>query len=151
MGRGQQQGQAAAGVAAEERGPLGPGGGQDAADVVHLVVEGVPGRAPVREAVAEAVEQEQPGERRQLAQEPGERRVLPHQPEVGRPPEQEHQVQVALADHLVGQPAPVPATGVVERWAVAHGPSLRNGAEPPWWRLIHSDRQVRRSGQAVMG
>jgi hypothetical protein len=125
VGRGQQQGQAAAGVATEEGHPPGPGGVQDAADVVHLVVEGVPGRAPVREAVAEAVEQEQPGERRQLAQEPGERRVLPQQTQVGRPPEQEHQVQIAVADDLVGQPAPVPAVGVGEGRAVAHARSVR--------------------------
>jgi hypothetical protein len=125
VGGGQQQGQPAAGVAAEERGPLGPGGVEDAADVVHLVVEGVPGRPPVRQAVAETVEQDQPGERRQLAQEPGERRVLPQQPQVGRPAEQEHQVQVALAHHLVGQPAPVPAAGGGERRAVAHARQSR--------------------------
>jgi len=125
VGRGKQQGQAAAGVATEEGRPPGPGGVQDAADVVHLVVEGVPGRAPVREAVAEAVEQHQPGERRQLAQEPGERRVLPHQPQVGRPAEQEHQIQVAVPHDLVGQPAPVPAAGVLERRAIAHAQQSR--------------------------
>jgi hypothetical protein len=67
---------------------------QDAADVVDLVLEHVAGGAAVGQAVAEAVVQGQPRERRELAEELGEGGVLPDQPEVGRPAEQEDEVQV---------------------------------------------------------
>jgi hypothetical protein len=125
MGRGQQQCQAATGVAAEERRPPRPDGRHHATHVVHLVVEGVPGRPPVGQTIAQPVEQDQPGERRQLVQEAGERRVLPDEPQVGGPPEQEDEVQVALAHHLVGEPASVLPAGELEGRAVAHAQQSR--------------------------
>jgi hypothetical protein len=42
-----------------------------------------------------------------------------------RPPEQEHQIQVALAHHLVGQVPAIAPAGEADRWAKAHGQSLR--------------------------
>jgi hypothetical protein len=73
-------------------------GRQHGPDVVHLVLEHVPAHSAVGQAVGQPVVQDQPGERRQPPEEGGERRVLPHEPQVGRPPEQEHQVEVAVAD-----------------------------------------------------
>jgi hypothetical protein len=107
-------------VAAKQGHPLRADGGQDGAGVVHLVLEQGRGPAAVGEAAAHPVEQDQPGERRQLAEEGRERPVLPHEAQVGGPAEEEHQIQVAVADHLIGHAAPVGAVGVPERRAVAH-------------------------------
>jgi hypothetical protein len=65
MGGRQQQRQPAAEVVAKQRRPLRADGAKHAAEVVHPVLERVPGRSPVRQAVAEAVAEDQPGERRQ--------------------------------------------------------------------------------------
>ena len=120
VGSRHQQGQPAAGVAAEQGHPLRADGGHDGLDVVHLVLEHVVARPAVRQAAAHPVVQQQPRERRQLVEEGGERGVLPQQPQVGRPAEREDEVQVAIPGHLVGDAAAVGALGVVERRAVAH-------------------------------
>jgi hypothetical protein len=114
-------------VAAEQRDPPRAGGGQDRPHVVHLVLERVPALPAVGQAAAGPVEQDQPGERRELVEKGRERRVLPHEPEVAGPAEEEDEVEVALSDHLVGDAAAVLTAGVPERRAIAHGQSLRAG------------------------
>src|SRR5262245_5204069 len=51
------------------------------------------------------VEAEEPAERRQTVKEPRVRRLLPHHVDVVRPRSDEHQVQRAVADDLIGDVA----------------------------------------------
>jgi hypothetical protein len=60
IGGGEQQRQPPTQVAAEEGRPPGANRVKDHADVVQLVLEGLPGRAAVGQAVAEPVHQDEP-------------------------------------------------------------------------------------------
>jgi hypothetical protein len=133
-------------VAAEQRGLLRADGRHDRPHVVHLVLEHDPADPAVRQAATRAVEQDQPRERRQLVEEARERRVLPHEPQVGGPPEQEHEVQVAAAGHLIGDAAAVRAEGVLERRAVAHGGE--STAPGTAWCRPSADDQLAATGRA---
>jgi hypothetical protein len=98
-------------MGAEQRRPLRADGVQDQAGVVQVVLEALATRPAVGQAVAQAVQQDQPREGGQLVQEPGHRRLHPLQPQMAGIAMQENQVQVGVAEHLVGEPAAVRAAG----------------------------------------
>jgi hypothetical protein len=130
VGGGKQQRHPPAQVGAEQRRPLGADGVQDQAEVVHVLLEGLAAGAAVGQAGAEAVQQDEPREGGQLAQEPGHRRLLPLQPQMGGIARHEDQVQLAVAEHLVGELVPVRAAGEADGWAKAHPRSLRGDPAP---------------------
>ena len=75
----------------------------DGAHVVHALLEGGRVGHRVRQAGAPAVEVDHAGERRQALVEPLRGLVLPDQLDVGGEPVDQDEVEVAFAEHLVGE------------------------------------------------
>jgi hypothetical protein len=110
---------------AEERRPLGADGVQHQGDVVQVILEALAARPAVGQATAQAVQQDQPGEGAQLVQEPGHRRLHPLQPQMAGVARQKDQVDFAVPEHLVADPAAIGAAGEADGRTKAHRPSLR--------------------------
>ncbi len=74
--------------------------------VVHRLLQGRRPPRPIGEALAALVEDDQPREGGEAAQEPRDLRLLPDQLDVGDEPGDEHEVQRPLAVDLVGNAGP---------------------------------------------
>ena len=96
---------------AEERRRLASGRVHDGAHVVHARLEVGEADAPVGEPRPPLVEADQPGERPEALEEVSVRRALPVDLEVGEEALHEHEVERAVARHLVGD-VDVPAARV---------------------------------------
>jgi hypothetical protein len=143
VGRGEQQREATADVAAEERRSLGTGRIHHAEDVVQAVLEDLTGRPAVGETGPRPVERDQTGERSETGQEPCERGEFPLHREVTRPAQQEDEVEpsVDVADHLIGDQQLVIASGVCDGGHVEpHTGSLGARSNPAF--LVHAPRSV---------
>jgi len=153
VGRGEEQGHLSAPARAEERRPLRARGIHDPADVVRpLLQRGDRGqRHRVRDARPALVEAEDPAERREAAKEPCEQGLLPHHLDIAGPPRDEHQVQRAVPDDLIGDVAVlapgVPRLGLHRPAACPRECAGVNGAQRPVKRL--SGRRVCRADRAV--
>jgi hypothetical protein len=80
----------------------------------------VPGRPAVGHAVSGTVEDDHAREGRQTVEELGEGGVVPLQREVGRPAEQEDEVEIAGPEHLVGDGRALRIPREVDGRAVPH-------------------------------
>ena len=103
---------------AHEHGALGADRVHHRAHVVHPFLERDRSDVAIGETEAALVEADQTAERRQPAEEAGDRRVLPLDVEMAREPLHQHQVEVALAEHLV-RDVHVPALRVQNGGGVA--------------------------------
>jgi len=123
VGRGEEHGHLTAVGVPEERRPLRARGIHDRADVVRPLLQrrhrGQ--RHRVRDARPALVEAEEPAEGREAAKKTRDRRLLPHHVDIARPVEDEHQIQRAVPDDLIGDIA-VLAPGVLRLGL--HGPQL---------------------------
>ena len=109
VGDGGEEGDRAAVEDAEQRGPAGPHRVHHGEEVVHVLGErGVAARA-VGHAGAALVEQDQPAAGGEAAEETGEGGVLPADLQVAGEAGEEHQVDGAVAQDLVGEGGPAAA------------------------------------------
>ena len=86
----------------EQRRPLRARGVHHGTYVVHALLERRRLRHRIRQSRAPPVEVDHPGERREAVEEPRRRLVLPDQLDVREIPVDQDQIEVALAEHLVG-------------------------------------------------
>ena len=100
-GREQRRHRTALGRAEQDR-ALGADGVHHRQHVVHPLLERLRGRDRVRQPAAALVEDDQPAERGEPPQEVRGRRVLPVLLDVRQPLRHQDHVDVAFADHLVG-------------------------------------------------
>jgi hypothetical protein len=131
VGRGEQRRHRSPFRETDQDRPLGTDGVQHGTDVIHprLQVGQMLGGDPIREAGAALVEEDESTHRRESPVERGQLRVLPARLERADPAVDEHEVERAVADDLVGDPD-VGASGVGDVTRGIH----TDGADVLWGR-----------------
>ena len=112
---GEQRGHRASLEPREHRRLFGPGGIENRDDVVHLLLERRRARHGVRQPRPPAVEHDQSRERREPLEVPRDPRLLPVHLDLRHPARDVHEVDRAVADHLVGD-VEVAAASVLSLW-----------------------------------